>query len=140
MSIGHSTLIEENGIRKIATVTFKTLVDKKSMLNRKRSAISCIKSWITLDLLTTSLLATILILRCTFSVGISSPFKPGGKPQSLAVFLCPSFSAALIRVYSVMAGCFRQSSDWPFPGYGTANLTHPAAQASRHLVGGYSLY
>ncbi|MGY6278307.1 hypothetical protein [Methylomonas sp. MgM2] len=45
----------------------------------------------------------------------TGPEKPGfvlakKSPQSIAAFLCLSFSAALCRLRSIMAGCFGQRS------------------------------
>jgi hypothetical protein len=52
-------------------------------------------------------------------VGRRNLHLPGEKsPQPLAAFLCVSFSAALCRVYSVMAGLFGQRSALAAPGSG----------------------
>ena len=65
-------------------------------------------------------------------------FRYGEKsPQSLAAFLCLSFSAAFSRVYSVMAGCLGSLR----AGRTISRYSHPiqpVAHVVRSIGGGYS--
>jgi len=75
------------------------------------------------------------------SAGISTPRNKGEKsPQPYVAFLCASFSAALCRVYSVMAGLFGQAQAWPVPLSGSTNPLKPVARRLVPMGGGYSLY
>ncbi len=72
-------------------------------------------------------------------VGFRSSEISGLKAALHAVFLCPSqiLSTALNRLKSVMVGCIGQSSDWPVPEAGTANLVQSASNNFAVVRGGY---
>lgn len=70
-------------------------------------------------------------------VGIGTPFRYGEKsPRLLAAFLCPPFSTALLRAYSVMAGLFGQPSRLAAPYRGSSNPLNPVAQSLEPFGGG----
>ncbi|MGD7036361.1 hypothetical protein [Methylotuvimicrobium buryatense] len=74
------------------------------------------------------------------SAGRENPFQVAIKtPQPLAAFLCLPFSTALIRVYSVMAGLFRQRSALAAPLGGFSPCLSPPPDTVRSIRGGYSL-
>jgi hypothetical protein len=70
-------------------------------------------------------------------VGIRTPFRTGEKsPRPLAAFLCPPFSTALARAYSVMAGLFGQPLRLAAPVRGSSNPLNPVAQSFEPFGGG----
>jgi hypothetical protein len=70
-------------------------------------------------------------------VGIRTPFRYGEKsPRLHAAFLCPPFSTALFRAYSVMAGLFGQPSRLAAPYRGSSNPLNPVAQSFEPFGGG----
>lgn len=72
--------------------------------------------------------------------GRRNPFLPGEKsPQPLAAFLCASFSAALCRPYSVMAGLSGQRSALAAPGSGFLPRLSPPPDTVGSIAGGYSI-
>lgn len=89
-------------------------------------------------LLTLIIRSAILIpLSQKTKVGISTPFRYGeNSPQPLAAFLCPPFSTALIRAYSVMAGLFGQPSRLAAPYRGSTNPLNPVARRLVPMGGG----
>lgn len=113
---------------------------KPSRLNRKRKKRWKIADWIA-NGLTDCTRVSILYAAGNKSAGICTPRNKGEKsPQPYVAFLCASFSAALCRVYSVMAGLFGQPRGWPVPLSGSANPLKSVAQSFAPLCGGYSLY
>lgn len=92
------------------------------------------------DKLTGVSLAVILTsLSQKTKAGSRNPFLPGEKsPQPLAAFLCLSFSAALCRVYFVMAGLFGQRSALAAPGSGFRPHLSPPPDSVETIAGGYS--
>lgn len=72
--------------------------------------------------------------------GIGTPFKSRRESAVTGVFLCLSFSAAFVRVHSVLAGLFGQPSRLAVPRYGSSNPLKPVAQSLEPLCGGYSLF
>ncbi len=93
--------------------------------------------------LTLIIMAAILTpLSTHLEAGICSPSKGHKRPQSIAVFLCPpKTQAVLCLVLSIMAGYFRQPLKRLAGSFaGTANLTYPATQCFAALNGGYPLH
>lgn len=82
---------------------------KPSRLNRRRK-----KRWKISDLIESGLTdcgrVAMLFTAGTSSTGSRNPAVLAKSPQPIAAFLCLSFSAALCRLHSVMAGCFGQRS------------------------------
>lgn len=69
--------------------------------------------------------------------GIGTPFRYGEKsPRLHAAFLCPPFSTALFRAYSVMAGLFGQPLRLAAPYRGSSNPLNPVAQSLEPFGGG----
>ena len=91
-------------------------ITNPSRLNRRRK-----KRWKIADLLKSDLtdcyrVANLFPLSQKTKVGPSTPNNIGHQKATInVVFLCPSFSAALCRIYSVMAGCVGQAKAWPVP-------------------------
>jgi hypothetical protein len=79
-----------------------------------------------------------LMLSINRSAGRGNPFLQGEKsPQPIAAFLCLSFSAALCRVYSVMAGCFGHPLRMAAPCSGISTPLQPVAHAVESMDDGY---
>jgi hypothetical protein len=93
--------------------------------------------------LTRTLWAAILpLLSQKTKVGICTPNNGHNRPLYTVVFLCPpKTQAVLCRVYSVMAGYFRQPLKRLAGSVtGSANLIYSATQSFAPLIGGYSLF
>jgi hypothetical protein len=93
--------------------------------------------------LTASILRLILCpLSQKTKVGICTPNNGHNRPLYTVVFLCPpKTQAVLCRVYSVMAGYFRQPLKRLAGSVtGSANLIYSATQSFAPLIGGYSLF
>ncbi|MEI6066734.1 MAG: hypothetical protein WCP96_05325 [Methylococcaceae bacterium] len=115
---------------------------KPSRINRKKK-----RRWKMSDLIKSGLtdwcMAAILIpLLPHVTVGICSPSTGHKRPQSIAVFLCPpKTQAVLCLVLSIMAGYFRQPlKRLAGSCTGTANLIYSATRCFAALNGGYPLF
>lgn len=72
--------------------------------------------------------------------GRGNPIISRRENAVVGVFLCLSFSTALRRVYSVMAGCLGHPLRMAVPRIGISTPFQPATHAVESIGGGYSSF
>lgn len=112
---------------------------KPSRLNRKRK-----KRWKIADLiesgLTDCVRVAMLFIAGNKPAGRGNPITSRRECAVIGVFLCLSFSAALSRGYSVMAGCLGHPLRMAVPRIGISTPIQPVAHAVESKSGGYSSF